>query len=188
MKEHCEKLLEANMIVPTNTTTWLAAATVVPKKDPVTGEWNLLRFCVDYRKLNEATLDDPYPLPRTDMLLDELAGHAFYTTLDCLARYHSVDIAPASQPLTAFLTPFGIYSWRVMPFGVKNAPACYMRIIDHTLLGVKEAAAFVDDICQGADTEKAIAPNPETLLSKMAGAALRCKPLNSWAIVYRVRD
>ncbi|GAB5407529.1 MAG: hypothetical protein Aurels2KO_57600 [Aureliella sp.] len=126
MRTHIDALLQAKMIVPATTTTWLAAATVAPKKDEATGSWSKLRFCVDYRKLNSATKADKYPLPRADQLLDDMAGFRFYSAFDCLAGYHSVELEESAVAATAFLTPFGVYVWKVLPFGLTNAPSCYM--------------------------------------------------------------
>ena len=81
------------------------------------------RFCVDYRKVNEVTRKDAYPLPRVDDTLDTLAGSKFFSTLDLTTGYWQVEVAPEDQPTTVFTTPEGLYQFKVMPFGLCNAPA-----------------------------------------------------------------
>ena len=114
---------------------------VLVKKD---GTWH---FCVDYRRLNSVSRDDAYPMPRIDDLIDRLGGAKFITTLDLTRGYWQVPVSDADREKTAFATPFGLYQFRVMPFGLKGAPATFQRMMDRVLHGMgKFAAAYLDDI------------------------------------------
>jgi len=102
---------------------WLSLIVVMPKKN------KKFRICVDFKKLNAATKEDPYPLPFIDEVIDTIVGHEVYTFLDGFSGYHHISIAPKDQYKTAFVTNWGIFVWVVMPFGVKNGPPTYQRAI-----------------------------------------------------------
>ena len=86
--------------------------------------------CVDFKRLNAATKKDPYPLPFTDEVLDTVIGYATYSFIDCFSGYHQVHIHADDRYKTAFITEWGAYVWVVMPFGLKNAPPTYHRIVN----------------------------------------------------------
>ena len=102
------------MIQPSNSP-WASPVVLVRKKD-VTH-----RFCVDYRELNSVTRADTFPLPRIDDLLDQLGKSAYFSTLDLATGYWHIRVHPDSQEKTAFVTPQGLYEFRVMSFGLTNA-------------------------------------------------------------------
>ena len=124
VKEDLEKLLKAGFIESVDQATWLSPIVVVPKKN------GKLRICVDFRRLNAATKKDPYPLPFTDEVLDMVIGYVAYSFIDCFSGYHQVHIHADDQYKTAFITEWGAYAWVVMPFGLKNAPPTYQRIVN----------------------------------------------------------
>ena len=99
------------------------------------------RFCIDYRKLNDVTIKDAYPLPRIDDTLDALQHAHYVSTLDLRSGYWQVELDKASRPMTAFVTHKGLFECVVMPFGLTNAPATFQRLMD-VVLGWSEMAVL----------------------------------------------
>ena len=98
---------------------WLANVVVVPKKG---GKW---RVCVDYTDLNDACPKDNFPLPRIDQIVDASAGHGMLLFLDAFSGYHQIPMYPSDVEKTAFITPYRLLCYNVMPFGLKNVGATY---------------------------------------------------------------
>jgi hypothetical protein len=106
-----------------------------------------LRMCVDYRGLNKITVKDRYPLPYIEDLLDKLHGGTIFTKLDLASGYHQLRIHPDDCHKTAFVTPMGFYEWKVIPFGLANAPSAFMRHMHRILHSHKRyAAVYLDDV------------------------------------------
>ncbi|GFV90324.1 hypothetical protein TNCV_4380391 [Trichonephila clavipes] len=101
-----------------------APVVLIPKPN------NQFRLCIDYRKLNEVMVSDTYPLPRIDDLLQEAKHIAYISTIDLKSGYHQVNVNPADRDKTTFVCPFGTYRFKRMPFGLKNAPATFQRLMD----------------------------------------------------------
>ncbi|UYV62725.1 K02A2.6-like, partial [Cordylochernes scorpioides] len=110
-------------------------------------EW-VLEFCVDYRRLNKITKKDVYPLPRVDDALDNLSGARYYSSMDLRTGYWQIEVDEHDREKTAFITPDGLYEFRVMPFGLCNAPATFERMMDTVLKGLKWniCLCYLDDI------------------------------------------
>ena len=123
VKTELQKLLDVNFIYPISDSKWVSPLVVVPKKN---GKW---RICVDYRELNKATQKDHFPLPFIDQVLDTLAGKKFFSFLDGFSGYNQIQIAPEDQDKTTFTCPWGTFAYRVLPFGLCNAPATFQRAI-----------------------------------------------------------
>ncbi|KAK1406558.1 hypothetical protein QVD17_41984 [Tagetes erecta] len=133
------KLLDAGLIYPISDSAWVSPVQVVPKKGGmtvVTNERNELiptrtvtgwRVCIDYRRLNDATRKDHFPLPFIDQMLERLSGQQFYCFLDGFSGYFQIPIAPEDQEKTTFTCPIGTFAYRRMPFGLCNAPATFQR-------------------------------------------------------------
>ncbi|UYV79514.1 hypothetical protein LAZ67_17002951, partial [Cordylochernes scorpioides] len=121
---------------------WSSPVVLVKKKN---GSW---RFCVDYRRLNKITKKDVYPLPRVDDALDNLSGARYYSSMDLRTGYWQIEVDEHDREKTAFITPDGLYEFRVMPFGLCNAPATFERMMDTVLKGLKWniCLCYLDDI------------------------------------------
>ena len=161
-------MLESDVIQQSDSP-WSSPIVLAKKHDGTT------RFCVDYRKVNEVTRKDAYPLPRVDDTLDTLVGSKLFTTLDLASGYWQVEVAPEDQPKTAFTTPEGLYQFKVMPFGLCNAPATFQCLMDRVLSGLKWSSCLVyfDDIIVVGTTFQ---EHLHHLTTRLRGAGLKLKP------------
>jgi len=151
---------------------WASPIVLVQKKDGST------RFCVDYRRLNKVTRKDSYPLPRVDDLLDSLAGAQWFTTLDLASGYWQVEVDPEHREKTAFTTGQGLYEFRVMPFGLCNAPSTFQRLMELVLAGLEWdiCLAYLDDIVVFGRTFSEHLQRLRTVLSRIKSANLKLSP------------
>ncbi|GJV06576.1 reverse transcriptase domain-containing protein [Tanacetum coccineum] len=159
IKKEVEKLLDAGLIYPISDSPWVSPVHCVPKKGGmtvVTNDENELvptrlvtgwRVCIDYRKLNEATRKDHFPLPFMDQMLERLAGNEYYCFLDGFSGYIQIPIDPKDQEKTTFTCPYGTFAYLRMPFGLCNAPGTFQRCmmaIFHDMIE-KTMEVFMDD-------------------------------------------
>ena len=140
VKQEIDEML-AHGVIEHSRSDWAFPLVPVKKKD------SSLRLCVDYRKLNSLSKVDPYPMPRVDDLIDRVGQSPFITTLDLTKGYWQVPVAEADREKTAFVTPFGLFHFRRMPFGLRGAPAMFQRMVDRLLDGLNDfSSAYIDDI------------------------------------------
>lgn len=146
VNQQIDKLLNDNIIKPSSSP-WNSPVWVVPKKLDASGKkkWRLV---IDYRKLNEISVGDVYPLPQINDILDQLGHSKYFTTLDLASGFHQIKMDPKDQMKTAFSVPLGHYEFTRMPFGLKNAPATFQRLMNNVLSGLQGIKCFVylDDI------------------------------------------
>jgi hypothetical protein len=141
LKIQLQDLLDKGYIRP-SASPWGCPALFVKKKD------NSLRLCVDYRPLNAVTIKNKYPLPRIDILFDQLAGAKVFSKIDLHSEYHQIKIRPSDILKTAFSTRYGLYEYLVMLFGLTNAPAYFMYLMNSIFMQEldKFVVVFIDDI------------------------------------------
>lgn len=150
---------------------WASPVVIVPKQS---GE---PRFCVDYRALNKLTVKDSYPLPRIDESLDSLARGNLISTIDLARGYWQVTVAESSRPKTAFVSHCGLFQFRVLPFGLCNAPATFQRLMNTVLAGLvyKTCAIYLDDIVVASPTFQQHLTDLSEVLSRLESAGLSIK-------------
>ncbi|GJU07316.1 reverse transcriptase domain-containing protein [Tanacetum coccineum] len=156
IKKEVEKLLDAGLIYPISDSPWVSPVHCVPKKGGmtvITNDENELiptrlvtgwRVCIDYRKLNEATRKDHFPLPFMDQMLERLAGNEYYCFLDGFSGYFQIPIDPKDQEKTTFTCPYGTFAYRRMPFGLCKSglfQRC-MRAIFHDMIGKNDGSIY----------------------------------------------
>ena len=151
---------------------WCSPVVLVAKKD------GTKRFCVDYRALNAVTVTDAYPLPRMDDTLDALVGVRWFSTLDLKSGYHQVEMEEGDKKKTAFSFGQGLWHFKVMPFGLCNAPSCFERLMERVLDGLqwKTALVYLDDVLVFGNTFEEECSRLEEVLCRLRAANLKLSP------------
>ena len=141
LKAEVDKLQSDRMVEP-SCSPFARSTILFNKKDE---SW---RLCIDYRKLNSVTMKDAHPLPRVEDIFDTLAGLKSFTSLDVAMGYYQVELHPDDREKTAFITPFGLFQYTFMPFGLATAPATFMRLMTIVFSGMVYSTflAYLDDI------------------------------------------
>ena len=159
-------------LIEESTSPWASPVVLVKKKD------GTQRLCVDYRKLNALTVKDSFPLPRIDDALESLHGAVWFSTLDLQSGYWQIELDQKSKPYTAFCTKTGLYQWRVLPFGLTNAPSTFERIMERCFSGLswKILLLYLDDVIVFAQTFKDALARLELVFNRLRQAGLKLKP------------
>jgi hypothetical protein len=149
LKNQLQELLDKGYIRPSYSP-WGCPALFIKKKD------GSLRLCVDYRPLNAVTIKNKYPLPRIDVLFDQLARAKVFSKIDLRSGYHQIKIRPCDIPKIAFSTRYGLYEFLLMSFGLTNAPAYFMYLMNSVFMTEldKFVVVFIDDILIYSKNEK----------------------------------
>ena len=176
IQKQVDSMLSKNIISP-SVSPYASPVLLVDKKN-CTDVPQDPRFCVDYRRLNEVTVKDIYPLPAADDLLHSLDGCSYFAAFDLRSGFWQVEVDPNSRPLTAFTYPGGLYEFNVMPFGLCNAPATFQRLMDVVLgpLKYNVALVFLDDILVKGKSVQDLASNIEKVFERLEKANLRFNP------------
>nr|GEZ37515.1 reverse transcriptase domain-containing protein [Tanacetum cinerariifolium] len=180
IKKEVEKLLDAGLIYPISDSPWVSHVHCVSKKGGMTvikNDENELvptrlvtgwRVCIDYRKLNEATRKDHFPLPFMDQMLERLAGNEYYCFLDGFFGYFQIPIDPKDQEKTTFTCPYGTFAYKRMPFGLCNAPGTFQRCmmaIFHDMIE-QTMEVFMDDFSVFQNSFSTCLTNLEKMLKR----------------------
>ncbi|GJS08785.1 reverse transcriptase domain-containing protein [Tanacetum coccineum] len=186
VKKEIMKLLDTGIIYPIADSPWVSPIHCVPKKGGITVVTNEndelvptrtvtgWRVCIDYRKLNEATAKDHFPLPFMDQMLERLAGNKYFCFLDGFSGYFQIPIDPNDQEKTTFTCPFGTYAYRRMPFGLCNAPATFQRCmlaIFHDMIE-ESVEVFMDDFSVFGNSFDTCLNNLDKMLQRCKDAHL----------------
>ena len=136
------------------------------------------RFCVDYRRLNDLTVKDAYPLPRIDDSLEQLAGNKWFSTLDLCSGYWQVEVEESDRPKTAFATRRGLFQFRKMPFGLACAPETFKRLMERVLAGLQWniCLVYLDDIIVVGRNFEEMLTNLRQVFDRLIDAGLKLKP------------
>ncbi|KAG9449459.1 hypothetical protein H6P81_009424 [Aristolochia fimbriata] len=142
IEKEVDKLIAANFIREMKYPSWIANIVPIKKK---TGQ---IRVCIDFRNLNKACPKDDFPLPITELMVNATTGHKALSFMDGSSSYNQIRMDPKDEELTAFCTPKGIFCYKVMPFGLKNAAATYQRAMQNIFDDFlhKRVECYVDDL------------------------------------------
>ena len=176
-----DEMLKKDVIQPSSSP-WASGIVMVTKKD------GSKRFCVDYRKLNDITVKDAYPLPRIDAALDQLSGAGWFSCLDLNSGYWQVEVDEADRAKTAFVSRRGLFEFKTMPFGLCNAPATFERLMETVLAGLnwQICLIYLDDIIVVGKTFDDMIRNLDEVLQKLHEAGLKLKPRKCQLFAKRV--
>lgn len=170
VKTHINQLLEAQ-VIRESSSPYASPIVLVRKKD------GSLRMCVDYRLLNAKTRKDAFPLPRIEESLDALAGAQWFSTLDLASGYNQVPVLEQDKPKTAFCTPFGLFEWNRMPFGLCNAPSTFQRLMQR-MFGDQQCQSlllYLDDIVVFSSSVSQHVQRLEVVLDRLQKEGLKVK-------------
>jgi hypothetical protein len=170
-RDAVHNMLERGVIEP-SISPWASPVVLVTKKD------GTARFCVDYRKLNDVTVKDAYPLPRIDECLDSLAGAKWFNSTDLNSGYWQIGMAQEDKEKTAFATHMGLYQFTVLPFGLVSAPSTFSRLMEETFRGMQwdECLIYMDDVIIPGKTVPESLSRLEHVFQRLATANLKLKP------------
>jgi hypothetical protein len=170
LKKQIEELLSKGFIRPSSSP-WGAPTLFVDKKD------GSKRLCIDYRSLNEVTIKNKYPLPRIEDLFDQMIGAKVFSKIDLRSRYHKLKIRMEDIPKTASTCRYGLYEFTVMSFGLTNAPAYFMYLMNKVFIEYfdKFVVVFIDDILVFSRSEEEHEEHLRLVLQKLREHQLYAK-------------
>ena len=170
-KKHLDLLLAGDVIEPSESE-WASPSVLVRKRD------GTVRWCIDMRRLNDVTTKDSFPLPLIEECIDSLDGCVFFSSLDMASGYYQLEVSEEDREKTAFVTKYGLYQFKRMPFGLCNAPATFSRAISLVLHGMSwtKVIAFLDDIMVLGKSFEEHYANLAQVLQRFCEHGLKLKP------------
>ncbi|RDY00937.1 hypothetical protein CR513_15783, partial [Mucuna pruriens] len=172
IKEEVEKQWKVGFLAVAEYPQWVANIVPVPKKD------GKVRMCVNYRDLNRASPKDNFPLPHIDLLVDNTTQHSCYSFMDGFSGYNQNWMAPKDKEKTTFITTWGAFYYKVMPFGLKNVGATYQRVMVTLFHGMmhKEVEVYVDDMIAKSKTPRQHIDDLRKLFERLRKYRLKLNP------------
>ncbi|PNF18074.1 hypothetical protein B7P43_G03322 [Cryptotermes secundus] len=171
-----EQMLRDDIIAPSSSP-WNSPILVVPKKVDASGvrKW---RIVVDFRKLNDVTIGDSFPIPVISEVLDALGNSRYFSTIDCASGFHQILVRAEDQQKTAFSTSQGHYEYKRMPFGLKGAPSTFSRLMSTVLAGIQgiKCLVYLDDIVVFGETLQVHNEKLREVLGRMRKHNLKLQP------------
>ncbi|KAL2094915.1 hypothetical protein ACEWY4_009634 [Coilia grayii] len=155
-----------NRLAEQSFSSWASPCILVNKPD------GTHRFCTDYRKLNNVTKPDSFPLPRIEDCVDQVGSAKFVSKFDLLKGYWQVPLTDRAREVSAFITPSGLYAYKVMSFGLRNAPATFQRLMNRVVAHLEGVAVFLDDVVLYSDTWESHLHRIRQLFTRLAQANL----------------
>jgi hypothetical protein len=163
IKVEVEKLLKFGFIYPVPLTEWVSNLVPVAKKQ------GTIRVCVDYQDLNKACPKDNYPTPFIDQIIDNCAGSVIFSFMDGFFRYNQIEVLPFDQHKTAFIYPWGTFTYRKLPFGLKNVDATFQRAMSYAFHDINHIAEpYLNDLPSHSS-------NPFDHIDHLQAIYLRCQ-------------
>ena len=172
--KRCLELEAAGLIRRSEST--FAAPTVMPAKKDSEGHYTEKRMCGDYRALNNKTAQDRHPMPLAEDIFDQMSGFRVYSILDLRQSFNQIEVEPSDCHKTAFWGSDGRWEWIMMPFGLKNAPAVFQKVMDSILGDVKFARWYIDDVIVASNSILEHCQYLSWLLSTLKATGLKCHP------------
>ena len=165
MRSEIEYMLANDLIEPSQSS-WSSPCLLVPKGD------GTHRFCTDFCKVNSVTKSDSFPIPRIEDCVDRIGSSKYVTKFDLLKGFWQVPLTDRAKEISTFATPDGLFQYKVMPFGMKNAPATFQRMINKVIAGLEGCQGYIDDVIVYGDTWEQHLTRVRSFLTRLKVAKL----------------